>query len=58
VEVIEFADPSTKASGKVGKALLKDLSGAPLASEYYQQLIEQVCDDLLEDADKKIDAIK
>ena len=42
----------------MGKALLKDLSGAPLASEYYQQLIEQVCDDLLEDADKKIDAIK
>ena len=40
VEVIEFVDPVTEASSKVGKSLLKDLSGSHLASEQYPSLIE------------------
>ena len=40
VEVIEFVDPVTEASSKIGKSLLKDLSGSHLASEHYPSLIE------------------
>lgn len=38
--------------------MLKDLCGMPNASTHYQGCIEQVCDDLLETADKQIDNIK
>ena len=38
--------------------MLKDLSASTHVSSHYSQLIEGVCDDLLEQADKKIDEIK
>ena len=53
--MIDFVDPTLKASTKNSLALLKDLSSANTASTNYETLIEQVCDDLLEHADKKID---
>ena len=43
-------------NGKAG--MLKDLCGMQSASTHYQPCIEQVCDDLLETADKQIDLIK
>ena len=39
-------------------SLVKDLTGVPATSVHYQACIEQVCDDLLENADKQIDKIK
>ena len=57
-ELIDFIEPSVKASEKHSQSLLKDLSGSQLTSSHYVTLIEQVCDDLLEHADKQIDFVK
>ena len=57
-KMIDFVDPSVKASSKVSAALLKDLSSSNTTSANYEPLIEQVCDDLLESADKTIDQLK
>ena len=56
--MIDFVDPSVKASLKDSVALLKDLSSSNTTSTNYEPLIEQVCDDLLESADKSIDQLK
>ena len=45
-----------KESKKYSKSLYKDLSGP--SSTNFAPLVEQLCDDLLEDADTKIDQIK
>ena len=53
-------DPSVKLGRKVAKnkaSLLKDLTGLPSASNHYSDCVEQVCDDLLEMADKQIDLV-
>ena len=58
--VIDLIDPSVKINKKVAKnraSLTKDLTGMPSASSHYATCIEQVCDDLLETADKQIDLI-
>ena len=57
-KMIDFVDPSVKASSKVSAALLKDLSSSNTTSTNYEPLVEQVCDDLLESADKTIDQLK
>ena len=59
--LIDLIDPSVKLGKKVNKnkaSLLKDLTGQAGASDHYQACVEQVCDDLLETSDKKIDEIK
>jgi len=53
-------DPSVKLGRKVHKnkaGLLKDLTGLHSASAHYAGCVEQVCDDLLEGADKSIDLV-
>ena len=59
--LIDMVDPSLKMQKMVGKnkaSLVKDLTGLPTTSAHYTNCIEQVCDDLLETADKQIDLIK
>ena len=60
--LIDMIDPTVKFKNKMtskGKAsLVKDLTGSTAMSENYSTCIEQVCDDLLETADKQIDLIK
>ena len=56
--LIDMIDPTVKLQRKVTKnksSLVRDLTGLTSASAHYQTCIEQVCDDLLENADKKID---
>ena len=59
--LIDMVDPSLKMQKMIGKnkaSLVKDLTGLPTTSAHYTNCIEQVCDDLLETADKQIDLIK
>jgi len=58
--LVDIIDPSARFGKKVAKnkaSLLKDLTGMPSTSSYYQGCVEKVCDDLLETADKHIDEI-
>ena len=53
--LIDMVDPSLKMLKMVGKnkaSLVKDLTGLQTTSAHYTKCIEQVCDDLLETADK------
>ena len=53
--LVDMVDPSIKLGKKVTKnkvSLLRDLTGLPSASAHYAGSVEQVCDDLLEMADK------
>ena len=53
--LIDMVDPSIKMKKMVGKnkaSLVKDLTGLPSTSAHYTTCIEEVCDDLLETADK------
>lgn len=53
--VIDLIDPTVKMNKKVAKSkasLLQDLTGKASASRNYAGCIEQVCDDLLENADR------
>ena len=59
--LIDMVDPAVKLRSKGSKnksSLLRDLTGMPSASMHYTTCVEQVCDDLLETADKQIDQIK
>ena len=59
--LIDMVDPSLKMQKMIGKnkaSLVKDLTGPQTTSAHYTNCIEQVCDDLLETADKQIDMIK
>ena len=61
VELVDFCDPKVGAVEKYEQAqtgMLKDLSGSALVSSHYGTLVEGLCDDLLENADKKIDEIR
>ena len=58
--LVDMIEPSVKLGRKVAKnksSLLKDLTGLPSASAHYSDCVEQVCDDLLEMADKQIDLV-
>ena len=57
---MDYCDPKLEAKKKFQEkqSLLKDLSGSAMVSSNYGTLVEGLCDDLLENADKKIDEIK
>ena len=57
---MDYCDPKLEATKKFHEkqSLLKDLSGSAMVSSNYGTLVEGLCDDLLENADKKIDEIR
>ena len=59
--LVDVLDPEQETRAKFAQnesSLLRDLSGSTLVNDCYSKVIEGVCDDLLETADKKIDEIK